>query len=159
MYIRAYSSTPAQARRASPRPSEVHKPKKNQQLRLGSAESRASGRRGNGPANPARESRSAVRVPHGLRHRERRVGALQELHRGEHQLALADVLEIVHLELALAVGLVPGLTRLVRMLHGRAVLEMLPTASRRGGRPEIIQHVAVEADALARLEADHPHAH
>src|SRR6266480_362563 len=94
---------------------------------------------------------SAVR-PLRLGYRQRRVGAVQELDRGEHQLGIADVLEIVHLELAVAVGLVPGLAGPIGVLDGRAVLQVLPSASRRDRRPEIIKHVAMKSDPFAAFQ-------
>src|SRR6266571_1985037 len=100
---------------------------------------------------------SAVR-PLRLGYRQRRVGAVQELDRGEHQLGIADVLEIVHLELAVAVGLVPGLAGPIGVLDGRAVLQVLPSASRRDRRPEIIKHVAMKSDPFAAFQPDRPHA-
>src|SRR5262245_35831216 len=65
----------------------------------------------------------------------------------------------MHLELALAVTLVPGLARLIGVLDGGAVLEVLPSAPGGDRRPEIIEHVAVESDTLAGFEPDRPYAH
>src|SRR5262245_38587234 len=53
---------------------------------------------------------------HALRHRQRRVGALQVLYGGEQQVGVTDVLHAVHQVLALAIGQVLGVTREVRRL-------------------------------------------
>src|SRR6266516_7881639 len=100
---------------------------------------------------------SAVR-PLRLRHRQGRVGAIEELDGRKHQLGVADVHEIVHLELAFPITFMPGLAGLICMLDRRAVLQVLPPAPTGDRRPEIIEHVAVESDPFAGLEADRPHA-
>src|SRR5205823_8155347 len=91
-------------------------------------------------------------------YRQGRVGTVQELDRGEHQLGIADVLEIVHLALACPVGLMPRLAGPIAVLDRRAVLQMLPPASRRDRRPEIIEDMAVQSDPFAGLQPDRPHA-
>jgi hypothetical protein len=65
----------------------------------------------------------------------------------------------VDLEFAGAVGLVPRLAGRVGVFDGGAVMHVLASAAARHRRPEIVEHVAVEADALARLEPDRPHPH
>src|ERR1700724_585010 len=56
----------------------------------------------------------------------------------------------MNLELALSVSLMPGLAGVIGVLDGRAVLHMLPAASRSDRRPEIIEHVAMESDPFGR---------
>src|SRR5262249_51183275 len=73
------------------------------------------------------------------------------------ELAVADVLEIVHLELTGSVALMPRLSGPIRVLDRRAVLQMLAAAAGRDRRPEIVEHVAVESDPLAGLQPDRPH--
>src|SRR5262249_56396814 len=53
----------------------------------------------------------------------------------------------------------PRLAWLVGVFDRRAVHQMLAAASARYRGPEIVEHVAVEAEALAGLEADGPHPH
>src|SRR5215831_1143005 len=50
------------------------------------------------------------------------------------------------------------LARLIGVFDGGAAVHVLAAASTRDRGPEIIKHVAVEAEALARSQADHPHA-
>src|SRR5215510_9525643 len=50
------------------------------------------------------------------------------------------------------------LARLIGVFDGGAVVHVLAAASTRDRGPEIIKHVAVEAEALARSQADHRHA-
>src|SRR5215469_2341086 len=95
----------------------------------------------------------------GVRNGQRRVGAVKKLDSGEHQITLADVLKIVHLELARRVGLVPGLTGGVAVVHRRAILKVLTAAPRGQGRPEIVEHMPVETQPLARSEPDGPDPH
>src|SRR6516225_7217273 len=64
----------------------------------------------------------------------------------------------MHLVLPLAIGLVAGFTRRVVVFDGGAVMHMLAPAAAAHGSPEIIEHVAVESDALAGLQPDHPDA-
>jgi hypothetical protein len=88
------------ARVAEPKRGQSDKQRKTSSLGHENRKRGPVGRRGKCPGEPeAPRSRSAVRAAHGLRHRERRVGAVEKLDCGEHELALADVLEIVHLEL------------------------------------------------------------
>src|SRR5262245_17992141 len=62
-----------------------------------------------GPRRRLRGGRHA----HVVRHRHRLVGAVEELDGHEHHLPVAEVLQVVHLELARPVGLVPRLARLI----------------------------------------------
>src|SRR5262245_45441586 len=64
----------------------------------------------------------------------------------------------MHLELPRPIGLVPGLARSVGVFDRGAVMHVLATAPAADRCPEIIEHVAVKSDALARFEADHPDA-
>ena len=75
-------------------------------------------------------------------------------------LLVADVLEVVHLVLARPVGLVARLARLVGVFDRacRPCRCWRPRPPDHRG-PEIVEHVAVEADALAGLEPDGPYPH
>ena len=89
------------------------------------------------------------RRPHGLGDRQGLVGAaVDRLDGHEHQLAVADVFQIVHLELARPIAFVPRLAGRVSVFHRRPVHEVLPAAPAAHRRPEIIEHVAVEEDYL-----------
>ena len=57
------------------------------------------------------------------------------------------------------VGLVARLARIIAVLDRGAVHQVLAAAAAVHRGPEIVQHVAMEADALAGLEPDRPHAH
>src|SRR5215475_1379798 len=66
----------------------------------------------------------------GLRRYTRRqrhwlIGAILELDRHEDHFAVTEVFKIVHLELVLAVALVPRLARLVGVFNRGAVMHML----------------------------------
>src|SRR4029079_11587564 len=94
---------------------------------------------------------------HTVRQRHRFVGAVLELNGHENHLAIAEILQVVHLELALAVALVASLARLISVFDNRSVMDVLagtPTGDR---CPEIVEHMAMEADAFAGGEADDPH--
>src|SRR5262245_11062819 len=103
-------------------------------------------------------SRGGLR-PYVVGQRQRFVGALQELDGHEDHLLVAEIFEIVDLELAGSVGLVPRLARRIGVFDGGAVVHVLAPAAAAHRGPEIIEHVAVEADALAGREADDPHPH
>src|SRR5665811_2615303 len=105
----------------------------------------------------SRSSRVRLR-PHALRKLHRLVGAVFELDGHEHHFTVAEIFQVVHLELVEAVGLMTRLARLIGVFHGAAVMDMLTTAAARHRGPEIIQHMAVEPDALAGGEADDPYA-
>src|SRR5262249_31967643 len=94
--------------------------------------------------------------PGGLRDRQRLVGAGEKLDRHKDQLGVADVLEIMHFELAWTVSLVTGLAGLIGVFDGRAVHQMLASPPAGYRCPEIVEDVAMEAEALARLQADRP---
>src|ERR1700758_4666864 len=96
-------------------------------------------------------------LPHAFGQWHGFVGALQELDGHEDHLLVAEILEIVDLELAGAVGLVPRLAGRVGIFDGGAVVHVLASAVARHRGPEIVEHVAVKADPLAGLEADCPH--
>src|SRR5476649_2432861 len=72
---------------------------------------------------------------------------------------IAGVFEIVDFELAGAVALVPRLAGIVFRFDRRAVLLVRARAAGRNSGPEIIELVAMKADALAGLEANVPHPH
>ena len=93
---------------------------------------------------------------HLVGNRQRLVGAVEKLDGAEDQLAVADVLEIVHLGVAGRMGLVPGLAGRIGVLDRAAVVHMGAGAPGGQHRPEIVEHVAVEAQPLARLEPDVP---
>src|SRR3954463_1266465 len=96
---------------------------------------------------------------HRVRDRQGLIGAVEKLDRGEVQLARPGVLEIVHLEVPLGMALVTGLAGRMGVLHDCPVVEM-PTrfAAGRAG-PEVVEDMAVEAEALAWCKADIPDPH
>src|SRR5580692_8638552 len=81
-----------------------------------------------GARSPERTRLRGGGVAHRLRDGQRLVGAGQKLDRHENQLLVANVLQIVHLVLARAVGLVARFARLVAVFDGGAVHQMLATA-------------------------------
>src|SRR5262249_43345060 len=104
--------------------------------------------------------------------RKRRVGAFQKLDRHEHHVAVADILQIMHLEFAGPIRLMAGAAAGVAVFsrpaarhvapppaHARrgADNQMLPRGARRDGGPEIVEHVSMEAEPLSGLEADRPY--
>ena len=95
----------------------------------------------------------------GVRNGERRVGAVEKFDGGEQQVALTDIFEIVHLEVAARVGLVPRLASRIAVLYRRAILQVLTAATRCQHRPEIVEHVPVETQPLAGPQADGPDPH
>src|SRR5262249_20095943 len=104
-------------------------------------------------------ARSRAFDPHVVRNRQRLVGAVEELDGDEVEIGRADVLKIVHLVMAGLVGLVARLARHISVLDGGAVVDVRAGSAVGRDRPEIVEHVAVEAEALAGLELDLPHAH
>src|SRR5581483_9192013 len=78
--------------------------------------------------------------------------------RHENHFLVFEVVQVVHLVLALGVALVAGLAGLVGHFDGRAVVHVLAGAAAADAGPEIIEHVAVEADALVGSEPDDPDA-
>src|ERR1700691_2462881 len=78
--------------------------------------------------------RGAYRVRNG----ERLVGAVEEFDGHENHLLVAQVLEVVHLELAKAIGLVAGLAGRVAIFDGGAVMDMLASTAAGDRGPEII---------------------
>src|SRR5262249_47583144 len=96
--------------------------------------------------------------PYASRQRHWLISTILEFDGHKDHLAIAEIFKIMHFELAFAVALVPGLAWLVGVLDGGAVMHMLPPTPTGNRSPEIIQHVTVEADALAGGEADDPYA-
>ncbi len=96
--------------------------------------------------------------PHPSRQLHRLVGAVFEFNGHKDHFAIAEIFQVVHLEFAFAIGLVPGLTRLICIFDGGAIMHVLSGAPAGHGRPEIIQHVSMEADALPGSETDDPYA-
>src|SRR5579883_1472029 len=95
-------------------------------------------------------------APDLVRNRQRRVGALEKLDRHEHHIAIADVLEVMHLELAGPIGLVPGLAGRIGVFDGRTVHQVLAAPAGRDGGPEVVEYMPVEAEPLSGLEPDGP---
>src|SRR6266550_3426677 len=87
--------------------------------------------------------------PHRIRHRQWRIGTVEELDRGEVQFVRPGVLEIVHLEVTLGVALVTGLAGRVGVLHDGAVIEIRARLAAGRAGPEVIEDMTVEAKALA----------
>src|SRR5262245_50561579 len=96
---------------------------------------------------------------HAVGQGHRLVGALQEFDGHEDHVLVADVFQVVDLAFVEPIGLVPGLAGGVGVFDRRAVVHVLAAAPAGDRGPEVVEHVAVEADALARLEADGPDPH
>ena len=60
---------------------------------------------------------------HGFRDGERLVGAVEEFDGHEDHLLVADIRQVVDLEPAGSVGLVPGLARLIAVFDGGAIMD------------------------------------
>src|SRR5215510_9017879 len=97
--------------------------------------------------------------PHRIRHRQRIVGAVEELDRREVQLVRSDVLQVVDLEVPRGVAFMPGLAGRIGVLDDGAVIEMRACFAAGRARPEVIEHVAMEAETLAGGEPDVPNPH
>src|SRR6188474_2723272 len=82
--------------------------------------------------------------PYASRQLHRLVCAVLELDGHENHFAIAEVFQIVHLELALAIGLVARLAGLIRVFNGRSIVHVLEGAPAQNRGPEIVEHVAVE---------------
>ena len=87
------------------------------------------------------------------------MGILSKFDGHEDHLLVAEIFKIMHLELSCGVGFVAGLAGLVGIFDGGTVMDMLATATARYRRPEVIQHMTMEADSLARLQPDLPDPH
>src|SRR5271169_1795069 len=87
---------------------------------------------------------------------QRRIGAVQMFHRGEDQVGVTDVLDVVEQILAGAEVEVPGFTGDVGDVAGGAVECVLATAARGDGCPEVVEHVAVSVPTLARCQSNLP---
>src|ERR1700739_1126418 len=74
-----------------------------------------------------------------IRNRERLIGAVEKFDGHENHLFVAEILEVVNLELTRAVGLVPCLAGLVGVFDRGAVMDMLTAAAPRHRGPEIIE--------------------
>src|SRR5262249_35204200 len=107
-------------------------------------------------------SRRAADAPllrrYARRQRHRRIGAVFELDGHEDHLVIADIFQIVNCEFALAYPAVPCLVGLVGPFDRRAILSMRASAAARNRGPKVIQHVTMEAKALARGKPDDPYA-
>src|SRR5580693_7661422 len=88
---------------------------------------------------------------------QRRVGAVQMFHRGEDQVGVTDVLDVVEQILAGAEVEVSGLTGQVGDLACGAVECVLAAAAGGDGGPEVVEHVAVGVPTLSGRESDLPH--
>src|SRR6516162_11881011 len=84
------------------------------------------------------------------RQRHRRIGTVFELDSHEDHLVIADIFQIVNCEFALAYPAVPYLVGLVGPFDRRAILYMRASAAAGNRDPKVIQHVTMEAKALAR---------
>jgi len=67
---------------------------------------------------------------------------------------VAEIFQVVDLVLAGFVGLVAGFARLIGVFDGGAVMDVLAAAAPGHRGPEVIEHVAMKADPLARSEPD-----
>src|ERR1700683_5243707 len=91
-----------------------------------------------------------------IRNGKRLVGAVEEFDGHEDHFLVAEIFQIVNFELSEPVGLMASLAGLVGVFNGRTILQVLPPAPARHRRPEIIEHVAMEPDALAGGKTDDP---
>ena len=71
---------------------------------------------------------------------------------------IADIFQIVNCEFALAYPAVPYLVGLVGPFDRRAILYVRASAAAGNRDPKVIQHVTMEAKALARGKPDDPYA-
>src|SRR4029077_15154091 len=96
--------------------------------------------------------------PYAGRQGHRPVGAVLELDGHKNHLAVAEIFQIVNLELVFAVALVPRLAWLIGIFDSCAVMHMLASTAAGHRGPEIVEHVAVKSNALAGSETDDPNA-
>src|SRR5271166_5845211 len=101
-------------------------------------------------------ARTLCRGAHSIRNGKRLIGAVEEFDGHEDHLLVAEIFQVMDLELARSIGLVPGLARLIGIFDGGAVMDMLTAAAAADRGPEIIEHMAMKADPLAGREADDP---
>src|SRR5215467_7588576 len=92
------------------------------------------------------------------RQRHCHIGTVFELDSHEDHLVIADIFQIVNCEFALAYPAVPYLVGLVGPFDRRAILYMRASAAAGNRDPKVIQHVTMEAKALARGKPDDPYA-
>ena len=95
----------------------------------------------------------------GLRDNQGLVGTFEELNRHEYQIGIANVFQVMYLVFARFVGLVACFTGAIRIFSGLTVVEVLSASAGSRRRPEIIEHMAVEADPLPWPEMDPPDPH
>jgi hypothetical protein len=88
---------------------------------------------------------------------QRRVLAVEEFYGGENQFRGPDVLKVVEQVFAWAEGEVAGLPSGVADLARCSVGGALAAAAGHKGNPEVVQDVAVRAEAFAGLQPDFPH--
>src|SRR5205807_7953642 len=71
---------------------------------------------------------------------------------------VAEIFKVVDLALAGGISLMAGLTRRIGVFDRGAIVHVLAAAAAAHASPKIIEDVAVEANAFARIEPDHPYA-
>ena len=91
------------------------------------------------------------------RQRDRRIGAVFKLDGHEDHLVIADIFQIVNCEITLAYSAVPYLVGLVGPFDRRSILYMHASAAAGNRDPKVIQHVTMEAKAVARGKPDDLH--
>src|SRR6202050_3148691 len=87
---------------------------------------------------------------------ERPIGAVDVFDGHEDHLLVAEIFQVMDLVLARPIGLVAGLAGPVGIFDGGTVVDVLAAAPARDRGPEIVEHMAVEADPLARRQPDDP---
>ena len=92
-------------------------------------------------------------------HRQGIVGAGLQLHRCEGKDSVSNVLQVVDFVFASRVAVLHDLSRDIVLDVGSPVFVVASRAAACVTKPEIVEHVLVEADPLAWREAEGPHAH
>src|SRR6266852_6275808 len=87
------------------------------------------------------------------------IGAVEKLYSREQQLGVTNVLQVVDHELAFLEGELLDVAWLVDDVCHLAIIEMRAAVAASDRRPEVVEHVGVEAEALARLQPEAPDAH
>src|SRR3984957_3392830 len=96
---------------------------------------------------------------HPVRNGKRLISAVEEFDGHEDHLPVTEVFKVMNLVLPGAISLVAGLAGRVAVFDRRAVMDVLAPAATRHRGPEIIEHMAVETDPLARRKPDDPAPH
>src|SRR3974390_3481195 len=100
--------------------------------------------------NAAKSAAALCRGAHLVGKGQRLVGAIEKFNGHKDHFLVAKIFKVMDLELTRSVSLMAGLARLVSIFDGAAIMDMLTTAPAGHRCPEIIEHVAVKPDPLAR---------